>query len=244
MLRICLSCQPLKTELQMGVEPQKNFLYIRWFLDRLESHCPRKDTQHPFWKGWKKCSKRWMTKDYSSTNTSEAKEGSKGTNSRNASHHNPRRNRKICNEVVSQKIISRNRSNNVESFTTGRAKQAEDWLQCTRLGALPTTRGKRYTNTIVSKTSKDRFSADWAKKRQYPQRFKWSLGMAKRIQLHGPVLSFCCYCLFFTQSVKKQSLDVFDIIFVYLLLQEVPPIWYIAISFRLVLLVQWQKIQH
>lgn len=25
MLRICLSCQPLKTELQMGIEPQKTF---------------------------------------------------------------------------------------------------------------------------------------------------------------------------------------------------------------------------
>ena len=67
-----------------------------------------------------------MTKVYYSTNISEAKEGSKRRNSRNASHHNPRRNRKICNEVVSQKIISRNRSNNVESFTTGQAKQAED----------------------------------------------------------------------------------------------------------------------
>ena len=25
MLRICLSCQPLKTELQMGIEPQETF---------------------------------------------------------------------------------------------------------------------------------------------------------------------------------------------------------------------------
>ena len=63
--------------------------------------------------------------------------------------------------------------------------------------------------------------------------------MAKRIQLQDPLLSFCWYCRFFAQSVEKRSLDVFDIILVYLLLQEVPPIWYTAISFRLVLLVQW-----
>ena len=82
----------------------KNLLYIRWFLDRLESHCRKKDTQHTFWKGWKECSKRWMTEDYSSTNILEVKEGSKRGNSRNASHQNQRngRNRKICNYVVSQ----------------------------------------------------------------------------------------------------------------------------------------------
>ena len=54
--------------------------------------------------------KRKVAQDYSSTNILEAKEGSKRGNSRNASHQNPRngRNRKICNYVVSQKIISRN----------------------------------------------------------------------------------------------------------------------------------------
>ena len=46
------------------------------------------------------------------------------------------------NYLVSQKIISRNWSN-VVSFATGRAKRAENWLQCTRLGALPATRGRQ-----------------------------------------------------------------------------------------------------
>lgn len=104
MLRICLSCQPLKTELQMGMEPQKTFYttdgsWIDWNPIALE-----KTPNTPFGKAEKKCSKRWMTKDYSSTNISEAKEGSKRRNSRNASHQNPRnrRNLKICKYVVSQ----------------------------------------------------------------------------------------------------------------------------------------------
>ena len=167
-MRICLSCQPTNRTTNWKTTT-KNLLYNRWLSHRLESHCHRKDTHHTtFWKGCKECSKRLKTKDNSSTNISEAKEGSNRRNSRNASHHSPRtgRNCKICKYLVSQKVISSNQSNNVVSFTTGRAKGTETDCNIPDWGHFL---HHEVNKIIISKTSRDRCPADWAKKRQYPQ---------------------------------------------------------------------------